>query len=172
MDKRNVSAWGLIIFGSVLLLMQLDIITPSRSAVVILFSIFTGIMLFYKGLSHAENKGILGGSFFLLFAFTLSLMKWNWLPSDDQFGISLIILDLAAANFIFYLFRRENMSNLIFGFILLAVGTVVLIDFYDVMPLWMLVDLMQTYWPVVLIIIGIIILSTTALNKRNRNAIT
>ncbi len=168
MDKRKVSAWSLIIIGATLLAMQLGILMPSRSTVVILISIFIGSLFFSRGLRHAKHKGILGGSFFLLLALTLLLMKFGVLPSDDQLGVALIILDLSAANFIYYLFQKEYISNIIVGFLLLIVGLIVFIDYYDVLPLWLTVDLLQTYWPVILIVIGVILLLKSNLNNRNK----
>ena len=169
MDKKKLSAWGLIILGAVLLSMQLGIIVPSRSTVIILISIFIGVMFFSRGLNHIKHKGILGGSFFLLLAITLTLMKLNVLPSEDQLGVSLIILDLAAANFIYYLFQRDTLSNIIVGFVFLVIGLIVFIDYYDVLPLWLTIDLVQTYWPVILIVIGVIILSKATINNKNKS---
>ena len=168
MDKRKLSAWGLIALGVVLLGMQLEILTPSRSTVVILISAFIGVMLLYKGLNHAKHKGILGGSFFLLTALTLLLMKTEIITPDDQLRAALIIINLAAANFIYYLFQREYVSNIIAGFIFLIVGVVIFINYYDVLPLWLTVDLLQRYWPVVLIVIGAILLSKATLNNKKK----
>jgi hypothetical protein len=168
MDKRKISAWSLIVFGAIFLSMQLNIITPSKLTTVIFVSIFIGGLLFYKGLNHKKNKGIIGGSFFLMLAFTLSLLKLEIIPTDDQLIIALIIFDHAAANFIYYLFQREYMSNIVFGFISLFIGSVLLIDYYEVIPMWLTVDLLQTYWPVILIAIGILILTKSAIAKKNK----
>jgi len=168
MDKRKIMAWALIIAGFALILMQLGIVMPSRSTIVILISAFIGVMFFLRGLRHEKHKGILGGTFFLLLAITLLFMRIGVFPSDDQLGVALIILDLAAANFIYYLFQREYISNIISGFVFLVVGAIVFIDYYNVLPLWLTVDLIQTYWPVILIVIGLILLSKATLNNKKK----
>jgi hypothetical protein len=167
-EKRKISAWALIIFGFIILSMQLNIISPSQLTTVIFISFFIGVLLFYKGLNHVRNKGIIGGSFFLMLAFTLSLLKLKIIPSDNQLIISLIIFDHAAANFIYCLFQRDHLSNIIFGFISLFIGSILLIDYYEVIPMWLIVDLLQTYWPVILITIGILILTKSAIAKKNK----
>ena len=169
MDKRKISAWGLIALGVVLLGIRLELLTLSRSTVVILISAFIGVMLLYKGIRHAKHKGVLGGSFFLLTGFTLLLMKTAVLPQNDQLGAALIIINLAASNFIYYLVHREYVSNIIAGFIFLTAGAVIFIDYYNVLPLWLTVDLVQTYWPLVLIVIGAILLSKATLNNKKKN---
>ncbi len=166
MDRRKLAAWALILFGVILLGMQVNIIDPSRSTIVILLSAFLGIMLFTKGINHSKHKGILGGSFFLLISITLLLMNNNILPTDDQLGVAYILFDLAAANFIYYLFQKEFLSNIISGFIFVLIGLVIIIDYYKVLPLWFAIDLLQTYWPVILIIIGIIILYRASLKNK------
>jgi hypothetical protein len=166
MDRRKLAAWALILFGVILLSMQLDIITPSRSTLVILVSAFLGIMLFTKGINHPKHKGILGGSFFVLLSATLLFMKIDIFPSDDQLGVAFILFDLAAANFIYYLFQKEFMSNIISGFVFIAIGLIIIIDYYDVIPMWFAIDLLQTYWPVILIIIGVIILTKASVKNK------
>jgi hypothetical protein len=127
-----------------------------------------GVIFFSRGLHQPKHKGILGGTFFLLLAITLLFMKIGVLPADDQLGVALIILDLAAANFIYYLFQREHVSNIISGFIFLVIGAIIFIDYYNVLPLWLTVDLLQTYWPVILIVIGLILLSKATLNNKKK----
>ena len=166
MDRRKLAAWSLILFGVILLGMQLDIVSPSRSILVILISAFLGVMLFSKGINNPKHKGIMGGTFFILLSVTLLFMKYDIFPSDDQLGIAYILFDLAAANFIYYLFQKEYLSNIISGFIFIAIGVIIVIDYYNIIPMWFAIDLLQTYWPVILIIIGAIILTKASLKNK------
>lgn len=166
--KRNsgFAAWVLIIIGVLLLLNQLGLFAPNRPNVIMLISFFLGIMLINKGINHPQRHGILGGSFFILLGLTLFLMKKGVFAIDDTLGSGLLLIDLGLANLIFFLFRNDKLSNLAWGLIFLTTGTPFIIVYTNLIPLWVLEDIIRTYWPVVLILFGLGLLGESLRRKR------
>lgn len=154
MKRSNFAAWMLIILGSVLLLNQLDVFYATRVNILIIGSLFLGALLFKKGLYHPDHKGILGGSFFILLAATLILMRFSFFPIRDSVGVGIILVNLGISNIIYFFFSRSYYSNLITGFIFIIIGAPFLVMYYYYVPGWVIRDLFFTYWPVILIMIG------------------
>ena len=166
--KRNsgFAAWALIIIGVLLLLNQIGLFEPNRPNLIMLVSFFLGIMLLYKGINHPERHGILGGSFFILLSLTLFLMKKGVFAMDDTLGTGLLLIDLGLANLIFFLFRTDKLSNLTWGLIFLTTAAPFIIVYADWVPLWVLEDIIRTYWPVVLILFGLGLLGESIRRRR------
>jgi len=164
--NTGFTAWVLIIIGALLLLNQLGLFEPSRPNVIMLVSFFFGVMLINKGLIHPRRNGILGGSFFILLALTLFLMKKGIFAIDDMLGTGLLLIDLGLANIIYFLFRTDKLSNLTWGLIFLTAGTPFVIVYADLVPLWLLEDIISTYWPVILILFGLGLLGESLRRRR------
>lgn len=161
-------AWVLIIVGSVLLLNQLDLFYLNRANLIIMFSAAIGFILLKKGIDHPQRKGILGGTFFTGISLTLVAMKYSYFPMTDSFGLGIILMNLALANLVYFVLLPQKTFNLIVGLIFAAIGSPFLLFHYEFLSRWELGNMISTYWPTLLILIGIGFL-VDALIKRNRN---
>ncbi len=168
MRRHNFLASVLIAFGLFLILNQFNVIYFSRLNIFITVSTFFGIVLLNKGFSHPMKKGILGGSFFMLFAVILVLMHFDFLPINDQIGTGLIFILLGLANIIYFLAYPKKTANIIFAILFLLFGLPFLLTHYDILSSWMIKDYFMTYWPVLLILIGLGLLIDGMLKRKQK----
>lgn len=171
MRRSNIAAWVLIVFGALLLLHQFDIFSLDKVNLLIVASFFLGIILLGKGYDHPQKNGILGGSFFILLGLIFLFMRIDILPIEDMLGAGLIFVALGLANLIYFLLTRTRVSNLNWAIIFFFIGAPFLIVYYNYMPDWELVDYFRTYWPVLLIIIGALLLIESFVKRAKNNAI-
>ncbi len=102
-----------------------------------------------------EKKGILGGVFFMSYGITLSLMRYRVIYPDDYFGYGTFFLALALANLVYFFFRTDRILNLTWAIIFAAVGGIFMSMYFDVFQPWYIEDQVRTYWPVILILLGL-----------------
>ncbi len=155
MQKQYWTAISLITIGVLLLLYQMDLLDFSKSDIISYGFVILGVFLLVKSLSRPDKKGILGGVFFTGFGVAMVLMREHILPRSDEFGFAALFIALALANFIYLIFRTDKTTNLIWGIIFGVAGGLFLCVYLGYYPSWYVYDQVETYWPVILIIIGI-----------------
>lgn len=155
MQSRITGAWALITIGSLILLHQLNVVTLDTANILALISTIGGIILFTRGWNNPEYKGIFGGTFFILIGISLFLMKYNIFPTYDSFAIGLIFIDLGVANLVYYAFRKNKISNLITAIIFILIGSPLIAYEYYYISMWEIQDIFSTYWPILIILVGV-----------------
>ena len=170
MENRVAVAWVLIILGSIILLHQIDIFNLNTANIVALISLAGGVILLMRGWKHPEYRGIFGGIFFTILGISLFLMQYNYFPASDSFAIGIIFIDLGIAHLVYFIFRKTKLSNLIFGIIFILIGSpMIAYEFYYI-SFWEIRDIFSTYWPILLILIGVGLLGEGLLKHfRNNN---
>ncbi len=164
--KRNmIAGWTLIILGAVIILHNYGWFEFSRGFFIVFGSLALGILLFIKGLTHPRKKGTLLGSLLFFAGIILFLMKYGFLPINDQLGIAGLFFCLGIANLIYFAVSRQSVQNITFGIIYLLIALPFIISYYYFYPPWRLKDLFETYWPVLLIILGLGVMAEGAFKK-------
>jgi len=168
MKRSNLTAWLLILAGGFLLLNHFGLFLFNRAVIAIIISIFFSIVFINRAIHNSDRKGMVGAGFFTLLAIVLVGMQLGLFPVDDRLGAGLVLLSLGFSNLIYYLVTRNKISNLIWAFIFIAIGIPFLIGYYDLMPLWIIEDYYATYWPGLLIFIGLVVLIDGLLRRRRK----
>ena len=168
MKRSNLTAWLLILAGGFLLLNYFGLFLFDRAVIAIIISIFFTIVFINRATHSSDKKGMVGAGFFMLLAIILISMQFRLLPINDRLGAGLVLLSLGLSNLIYYLVTRNKISNLIWAFIFIAIGIPFLIGFYDLVPLWIIEDYYVTYWPGLLIFIGLVVLIDSLLRRRKK----
>jgi len=158
MVRQYYAAIILIVVGIVLFLEQFDLIYLTKADYIIYGSIFGGLLLLINGISRTDKKGVLGGSFFLSYGIILLLMNNNYFIRDDEFGVATFFLSLSLANFVYFLFKRDRITNIVFGLIFGVLGGAFLVAYYDYYPSWYIAEQIEQYWPVALILLGLAVI--------------
>ena len=174
MERRVAVAWILIAIGSIILLHQIDILDLNTANMIALVSLAGGIILLMRGWKHPNYKGIFGGIFFTILGISLFLMQYNYFPVSDSFALGIIFIDLGIANLVYFILRKIKISNLIFGIIFILIGSpLIAYEFYYI-SFWEIRDIFSTYWPILLILIGIGLLGEGLLKyfKRKNHGIS
>ncbi len=164
--SKNVTAWLLILAGLFLLLNHFNIIGSNRSLIAILITLFLSAVYINKCIRDEQRAGLFGSVFFSLFTFILLGMEFKLIPIDDRLGGGLLLINLGIANLVVFIFRGHHASNLIWAFVLWLVGLPFIIGFLEAAPLWLIEDYYVTYWPIVLIFAGLVILIDRMLRRR------
>ena len=155
MKRNGWAGWILILFGVLLLLAQFDWFSLNRFVIALIITLFLSVLFLNKGLIHPQKKGILSGSFFLLISLQLILMRLGVFPINDTVGFGLVVINLGLANFIYFIMARQKIGNIVAGLIFVLLGAPPVAGYYDLIPYLDLEYYYSTYWPLLLILIGL-----------------
>jgi len=155
MKRNGLAGWILILFGALLLLGQFDWFSLNRFVIVLIITLFLSILFLNKGFSHPLKKGVLSGSFFLLASLQLVLMRVGVFPINDAVGFGLLSVDLGLANFIYFMVSKKRIGNIFAGLIFILLGLPPLAGYYQYIPYMDLEYYYATYWPLLLILVGL-----------------
>jgi hypothetical protein len=167
MKKQYWPAILLIVIGCLLILYQTDVIDFSIADVLSYGFVLIGVIFLLNSLKRTDKRGILGGVFFTVFGTMMILMREYMLPRDDEFGFAAFFIALALGNFAYLPFKKDKMTNLIAGIIFAALGAILLWAYFGYYPTWYIYEQIQTYWPVILIVIGGAIIIKGFIRKRD-----
>lgn len=170
MAKQSITAIVLIAVGTLLFLDQIDLLYLSSGDYFIYGSIIGGILWFINGINRIDKKGVLAGTFFTSYGLVLWLMKNYYFVRSDELGFATFFLCLALANFVYLLFKRNSTNNLIFGIIFGVLGGGLFLSHLEYYPIWRFYYHVDHYWPVLLIVSGVIILLKSYHKKETPSA--
>ncbi len=170
MAKQSITAIILIAVGLLLFLEQVDLLYLSKGDYLIYGAIIGGILWFINGVNRTDKKGVFAGSFFFSFGTILLLMRNHYFIQSDDFGFASFFLCLALANFVFVLFKRDRMNNIVFGLIFGIIGGGLLLSHLGYYPSWRFFYQVEQFWPVAIIIFGFILLYKGLRKKEAINA--
>lgn len=166
MNKQQRLGLVLIILGGLLLLNQFQLVRLSGKNIIALFSVLLGILMIKKAFSRPERKGLLGGSFFVIWGVLLAAFSYNAYPLGRTLFLGNLFLSLGLANLIYFIFSGVTKSIHLFTFALFTgLGGSMVAAFYGKLNVWKLEDILSTYWPVVLILFGAFILVDSYRNR-------
>jgi len=133
-------------------------IGSNRSFIAIIISLFLSAVYINKTIRDPQHSGLFGSVFFSIVTLILLGMEVKLIPIDDRLGGGLLLLNMGLSNLVVFMFRGHQASNLIWAFVLSLVGLPFIIGFFEAAPLWLIEDYYITYWPIILIFAGLVIL--------------
>jgi hypothetical protein len=158
MHRSEWPAWILIIAGVVLLLYQLDYIELTRADLFSYGFLILGFLLAVKAIQRPDRRGLFGAVFFInKFAIKKNITLRGFVR-DDEFAVATLFLSLALANFVLFMVSRNRWVNFTWGVICAVTGAAVLSIHMGYYPQWYIYDMMEQYWPVALILLGLTII--------------
>jgi predicted nucleic acid-binding Zn ribbon protein len=146
---------ALIVVGVVLLLRELDLLIPTRGFILSGISLGFGIFFAQKLFNNQERKGLWGAVFFTLTAVQFLLMELRLLPLDDLLAFGFIMLNIGIANMLLFIFTRKKIFHMVWGLIFILIAAPFIADFFRILPGMFIADIITTYWPSLLLIIGL-----------------
>lgn len=159
MNKQQRIGIILIIIGGLILLNQFQIFSLSGKNLMGITSILLGLLLLKKSFSSLKYKGLLGGSFFVIWGILLIVFTYSDQPLGHTLFFGNVFLSLGLASLIYFIFSGAGRSVHLFVFLLFAsMGGTMIAAYYGKLDVWQLEDILDTYWPVILIVLGIFIL--------------
>ncbi len=158
MSRHDWPGWILIISGAILLLYELDYVDFTRADLFSYGFIVLGVLLAIKAFNRPDRSGLFGAVFFLSYGIILTFIRYRYFVRDDEFAVATFFLSFALANFVIFLVRRNRWVNFTWGIITGVVGAAILSIHLGYYPHWYIYDLLEQYWPVALILLGLTIL--------------
>jgi hypothetical protein len=159
MKGTRFTAVLLIIIGSLLLLDQMDVFYLSGQGVAIFFSFLVGFLFFRRGLMHEHRRGILLGTFLISCALWMTAIELHFLSNADPVYVGMILLSLGLAFFVSFSFRTNKPIYIFWGILFGVTGGLIFLTHLRFIPVWRLEDIMETYWPLALVFLGLTLLS-------------
>jgi uncharacterized membrane protein HdeD (DUF308 family) len=143
----------LILIGLVILLNRFDIVDWYWQDIYPIGLIILGLLFFYSVIFRKNTNAVFGGTVCLLLGIFFFLRNYDLMPFYFWDEIWPVILIAFGIGFIvLYVFKPEDWGVLIPGSILLFIGLVALAHTMDLY--WRTEELVEHYWPVILIVIG------------------
>ena len=155
MNKSYFFPVALIVVGVLLLLHQFGLLYLSRFVWIITFSILIGLVLLNKSRYNPKRRGLTSGLFFLFFAGMLVLMNNGIFPVNDRLGFALLAVAYGLSEVLAYLISRQSVLGLSLGVVAILIAMPILLNYYQVWAIWSMYELLATYWPILLIAIGL-----------------
>jgi putative Mn2+ efflux pump MntP len=97
-------------------------------------------------------------------------MREYTLPRDDEFGFGAFFIALALGNFAYLPFKKDKTNNIIWGSVFGALGAILLWIYYGYYPSWYIYDQLETYWPLILIVLGAAMIIKAFVRKREMDS--
>ena len=149
----------LIVLGGLILLDQLQLFHLSGKNLIALLSVILGLLLIKKSQNRPKKRGLLAGSFFLIWGGLFLVFDYHTSPMGRTLFFGHFFLSLGLANLIYFFFSGVTKSLYLFAFVLFeAIGATMVAAYYGKLDVLRLQSIVDTYWPVVLILFGIFIL--------------
>jgi len=148
----------LIIVGSALLLKELDVLTFKWRFIWWGLLLLFGAFAFIRGFSQNEKAKVFWGTVAFLFGlyFILRSVDYFIIGIISFFPITLIIIGLAFLLTSFTIPRSG--IPVVFFFLFSGLGFAFLLEEHGHLESWEIWDAIRTYWPLVLVLLGIIII--------------
>lgn len=167
MTSQRATGIALLIAGFLLLAFQLDWLSFEGPRFWGFISLLIGLAMIRKATTNPERRGALGGTFFVLFSIFLFIVDTSVRPLPRPLIVGTIFSCLAIANLVYFLVTRWKRNlNLFMFFFFGAIGTSILMVYYQIIDVWQFEEIASTYWPVILIILGAIILIDSLVQKQ------
>ena len=158
--KTSVSLFGLglVVVGAVLLMGKMNLFHIHFSSVfwplVMLFSIL-GVS---RGFARNRRGKIFWGTVGFLYGLFFFLRSAEFVEVPTRLFVPATFLIVGIAFFMTYLAKMKDWFFLIPAGIAGGVGTLFLLADLDYLSYWEVADTLHTYWPVILIVLGLVFL--------------
>lgn len=158
MNNSKTSGILLIIIGVIILLYSLDISIFCWEYFRGYGALIIGFLLLMKGNSRPHKKGLFLGSFIFLIGiyYTLGLTQFYSISRGLSIGVFTIALGISFYSLFF--FKRRDWGYLLFGNFIIIIGLFFLLEYMKKLPSYLLIDTVDQFWPLLLIVFGLILL--------------
>jgi len=153
----------LIILGGILLIHQLDIFYFSWSQIYPVIFLLLGLYLYASLFTRKSAGAVFWGTVFFLLGLFFSLRNYDIIDYYYMYDLWPILLLIFGIAFIaLFILKPEDWGVLIPAGILLFFGSVFLLRN---LHLWQAQEIIEQYWPIILILIGLGIISKNIKKK-------
>lgn len=168
--KKNSS----VIFGFILILVGIALILDQYD----LFGFrylksygffIAGTLFFIQGINRSSQPRIYFSTVIALFGFYYILDSLNIIHAHRELNISIYVLILGLSFYPLFFFYMRKINYLLIGNLITLIGLTFLLWHLEVIDHYFLINFIDRYWPLVLIILGLIFLIGSFQHPNEKN---
>ncbi len=166
MNRSSSLVIGLIfiVVGLLLLLNRFNLFYVTWSKIYPVLLVIAGLYFFYKAF-RGKSENAFWGTFFLLMGSYFLLQNFHIIHRFQFYEFwPVFIVALGVSFIILFLFKPSDWALLIPGSILTFFGAIILFHTLDFS--YMVIRFAQKFWPLVLVIIGIGLITSSLIKKK------
>ncbi len=157
-SKTPVVGILLIVFGSMLLLDRLNVIYFGWGRIFWMFSGIYGAIIAVEGFTKKRQGRVFWGSLLFFAGVFYSLEAWDLIWWMDYYWLATSSLALGLAFFMLFVFEPRSVGVLIPTLLFGGFGVMIYLVEYEYLDWWEVRHYIRDYWPVLLILWGLIII--------------
>jgi hypothetical protein len=156
-NVKKISWFGivLIVLGLFMLLDRFDLIQFHFSSVIWPLMMLLGIMAVARGFNQNRRGKIFWGTTLFLYSLFFLLKSIDYFEIYGQTIFPATFLIFGIAFFMLYINNLKDWPFLIPTVLLTGIGGAFLLSEYGYLYRWDVIDVVRTYWPVILILTGL-----------------
>lgn len=158
--KTNVSWFGilLVVVGIIMLLDHLNVFDMKYSLIFWPLMMLVGIVLVSRGFTGIHRGKIFWGSALFLYSLFFFIRSIDYFDIHGRLIFPASFLIFGIAFFMMYLGNVKDWPLIIPAAILGGIGTIFILTEYGYIYRWDVWEAIADYWPVLLIVIGILLI--------------
>lgn len=166
MRNSRIGGILLILIGIIVLIQNLGIDVISWDFLRSFGFLLIGLFLLIKGFESKPRKNLYIGTFLTLLGFYFILSEINLYGINPGLSLTVLTFTAGISFYSLFIFTKHDWGYLLYGNLLLMIGFIFLLAYLHILPPYLLSETIDAYWPVLLILVGIIVvLRNFRLNK-------
>jgi hypothetical protein len=119
--------------------------------------ILVGFFLLLKNYYRTRRKNTYIGTFFLLMGIYYTFAELGVIYCSTGMTLSILTINLGLAFYGLFLLGKKDWSYIFYGNLIIILGLFFLLEYLRLLPPYLFICVVDNYWPVLIITIGIII---------------
>jgi hypothetical protein len=145
-----------IVLGAILILQNFSLFDYYFLRSYGLFAL--GILLFFQGALSKPTRRIFLSSFITLLGAYYILGELNLLSTSSRLIIPVYTIILGLSFYPVFIIKKRKWDSLLLGNLIILLGILFLFWHFELIPHQYLIDITNNYWPLILILLGLLII--------------
>jgi hypothetical protein len=116
-----------------------------------------GILLLLKGFESTPRGNLYIGTWFAIIGAYFLLGELHFYHLSAALSLTVFTLTFGLSFYILFLFKNRDWGYLLYGNLILLIGIFFLLEYLLLLPPFFFEDTVDQYWPLILIVLGLII---------------
>jgi hypothetical protein len=157
MKNTKIVGIVLIVLGLLIVIHNLGIHIFSWQFIRSIGFLLIGILLLLKGFEKTPRRNLYIGSWFAIIGAYFLLGELQFYHLSAALSLTVFTLTFGLSFYILFLFKNRDWGYLIYGNLILLIGIFFLLEYLLLLPPFFFEDTIDQYWPLILIVLGLII---------------
>ncbi|MFZ0389659.1 MAG: hypothetical protein WAN36_04295 [Calditrichia bacterium] len=169
MRSSYIGGLILVIAGILLLLDNLNFSFSYWEFIRGIGILLIGLLFFSRGLSRPGKSGLFLGAFLSFLGIYLLLQWLNIFSTDSGLTVIAVTFALGLSFYMLFFIKRRDWGYLLTGNVFLLLGILFLMYYLKYIPSRLFIQLVDVYWPLLIILAGLAVVIHAIGRKRQIN---